>query len=52
MVTTTVKLVDPDPVFPARSVALAESVVVPAPKLHADPVAFAHVLLATKERAS
>ena len=49
---TTVKLVEPVPVFPARSVALAESVAVPSPKPDAGPFTSAHVVEATPESAS
>ena len=46
------KEVVPLPVLPAKSVALAESVVVPTGKLDAGPLALAQVLLATPESAA
>src|SRR5438270_13000022 len=51
-VTPTTKLTDPAPVLPAMSVAVADRLTVPVPKLHAGPVTSAQVELATPERAS
>jgi hypothetical protein len=48
----TVKVVEPEPVLPARSVAFADSGCAPAPNDQAGPFVFAHVDEATPDRAS
>ena len=50
--TLTVNVVDAEPLLPARSVAVADSVCDPAPNVHAGPLAFAQFEEATPDRAS